>query len=1334
MGLFNKIAKWGFSSATRRSGKKSAEANRRGAENRRCRFESMEERRMLDADPVIAGITYLEGDTGEDTGPDYFEVTFQGGGQTTQLTQFVINGDQDGSGGLSQGDMFFDHAAGGPGAAGFHPFEFDAANSNGITAEDIVSVEYANDGLQLIVTLRNFEAGDKLAFTVDVDEVETLRDDKIASGVEFEGTLFTATFADQYHTFESRDFNVPHTLENGAIQNQQTGIFYDEYDDLFAAGNGLLETPLNLKADNAELAANRTDGSIVAYDLVEKPITISGQVYHDENADCHRDADEQGIANVTLKLQLLNSSNGQYETVATTTTDDNGFYEFGLDLDLKPGTYRIIETQPEGFLSVGAQAGEVSGNTTGTVGNDEAGEPNVIGDIVIPNGGDVAVNYDFCEVLPASLSGHVWHDLNNDGVRDPGEDPIAQVLITVTRLGSKDGNPNDPFQDMEPITVVTDANGFYQVDLLPPGLYEIVEISNYPADFDPLAGFIDGKDSLGSIGGVPKGFKSNDQFSGIELCAGDAGINYDFGEIQPVLINGYVSITDVEGHCLDPTDPNYQGIEGVVIELYDAEGNFIDVALTDADGFYEFTQLPPGGYTIVQVQPDGFVDAGQDLGSAGGVIGDNRFSEVNLLSGAQGLNYNFCEHQYGSIDGFVHTEHNGNKTLDLDAGEIALEGVVVQLLDGDGNVIAQTTTDADGYYRFDNLLPGQYGLREIQPTDYLDVGAIVGSDQATGETGSGTVGENEIIGIQIGSGQNLVRYNFCEAEPARIQGRVWHDGPNFRTEDGALPANYRDQRDGIYQSGVDTPISGVRMYLYFMNDLAGGSVNPVPVTLDSVLAEYYPHLDGQPGDTPVWIDTDANGEYVFDGLPAGNFIVLQTQPEGYADANDIVGSTTGFTFNSELEASLAPSALANTFSNGQLMDSVAGIQVQAGGVSVQNNFTEVRVEQLPDEPPENPPPTSNPPPTFNPPGSPTPPGGPGLNLYRHQGPFQSTVVGGRVAIGVDAAPLSESWTWHLSVVNGGNPRGEGQSDDGVWMQASFLSEAEWARQDMDDSLWSFAKFQPHSGELEIQDRTVRFGMLDGIPLAGDFNGDGIDEIAVYRNGFWYLDIDGNGTWEREDLVAQLGSDTDQPVVGDWDGDGKDDIGIFGPRWLRDDEAIAREPGLPNPDNDARLRPKNLPPASNDATEGVRVMRLASYGKSRADLIDHVFEYGDEEDIAITGDWNGNGIRSIGIFRGGQWQLDVDGNGQLDASDQTARFGRSGDQPVVGDFDGDGIEEIGVYRNGTWIIDTNGNQELDATDRVFEMGSAGDQPVVGDWDGDGVDDPATVRFDVTSNWN
>ena len=177
---------------------KTAEAGTSGKQEllRKCYFEVMEQRRVLSADPVIAAVTYVEGDDGQDTSPDHFEVTFEGGAETTQLTQFTINGDQDLSGAHSSGDVFFDNNGEFPGTGQNHDFEFDAVNSQGIEASDIESVSVSSDGLLLTVQVSNFEAGDVLAFTIDVDEVEGLRNDTITSGVEFEGSFFETQFVD----------------------------------------------------------------------------------------------------------------------------------------------------------------------------------------------------------------------------------------------------------------------------------------------------------------------------------------------------------------------------------------------------------------------------------------------------------------------------------------------------------------------------------------------------------------------------------------------------------------------------------------------------------------------------------------------------------------------------------------------------------------------------------------------------------------------------------------------------------------------------------------------------------------------------------------------------------------------------------------------------------------------------------------------------------------------------------------------------------------------------------------------------------------------------------
>ena len=81
------------------------------------------------------------------------------------------------------------------------------------------------------------------------------------------------------------------------------------------------------------------------------------------------------------------------------------------------------------------------------------------------------------------------------------------------------------------------------------------------------------------------------------------------------------------------------------------------------------------------------------------------------------------------------------------------------------------------------------------------------------------------------------------------------------------------------------------------------------------------------------------------------------------------------------------------------------------------------------------------------------------------------------------------------------------------------------------------------------DQSVAFGEPDDLPVIGDWDGDGDDNIGLYRTGsttgVFYLDIDNDGG--AADIVTpEYGDLGDIPIAGDWDGDGDDNIGVYRP--------------------------------------------------------------------------------------------------------------------------------------------------------------------------------------------
>ena len=207
------------------------------------------------------------------------------------------------------------------------------------------------------------------------------------------------------------------------------------------------------------------------------------------------------------------------------------------------------------------------------------------------------------------------------------------------------------------------------------------------------------------------------------------------------------------------------------------------------------------------------------------------------------------------------------------------------------------------------------------------------------------------------------------------------------------------------------------------------------------------------------------------------------------------------------------------------------------------------------------------------------------------------------------------------------------------------------------------------------------------------------KIGVFRPTKWFLDVNGNGSWnpDLDTTYTNFGLSGDVPVVGDWNADGFSEVGIF------------------------RAGVWALDVNGNGTWDGGFDSAYASFGTAG--------------DIPVTGDWNGDGTTQIGVFRDGTWILDANGNGAWDdtVTDTVyASFGTAGDVPVTGDWNGDGTTQIGVFRDGTWILDANGNGAWDpGTDIVYaSFGTAGDVPVTGDWNGDGTTQIGIFRGDGT----
>ena len=462
--------------------------------------------------------------------------------------------------------------------------------------------------------------------------------------------------------------------------------------------------------------------------------SIGDRVWNDANGDGIQNSNEAGLNEVIVTLYTDDDGDGTFDDAAgMTTTDGNGNYVFdGLDADayvvqidsnsLPVGVTWTQTGDPDEF----AQAATAADNQTTSP--------------IILAPGDVFVNADFGyqgnDANTHSIGDTIYLDSNGDGNFDGGEPGIANVTIT---LLDDDGNPI--------AQVTTDANGNYLFPGLPNGDYSVVV-----TDTNNILGALQQNDDPDAI---------FDNRSTVSLSSDDD--LQDFGYIP----KSHNSLLGLIGDTIyfDINDDRSQqagepGIEGVTVELIDEGTGFVvRSTISDENGNYYFGSLPADTYTV-RVDTATLPNAGVGMVNSddpdNGGDGDNE-SDVTIGGAGVDLDQDFGYNVStpNSISGTIWNDTNADGTLD--GGETNFfEGVTVNLFDGNGNIVAMTTTDVNGDYSFEGLPNGDYTVT------VTDDDNVLAGNWLTDGSNDGVNNNSQIVNYEVSvtGGQNDVTSDF----------------------------------------------------------------------------------------------------------------------------------------------------------------------------------------------------------------------------------------------------------------------------------------------------------------------------------------------------------------------------------------------------------------------------------------------------------------------------------------------------------------------------------------------------------------------------------------------
>ena len=611
------------------------------------------------------------------------------------------------------------------------------------------------------------------------------------------------------------------------------------------AGKGKLTTPtISLTTSNANVS--KVDFGFV------KPASVGNFVWFDANKDGIQDADEVGVAGVTVTLTdgagnpVIDLGGNPVKPV---TTDANGKYEF---TNLMPNVDRIVANAGEENYKVTFTVPAGYSATTSHAAFDGEKDSNGTESSVTLTEGQNDETVDFGLVADGTIGDTLFWDVDNNGGSEPSgaDKPLAGVTVKLTYT--------TPAGVEKTLTTVTDENGKYSFKDLAPGDYVVTVDKASLATVCPecTAQTHAPSGDLTASEGQELSLTSKVTLSPGAMTNNDQ--DWAFTGSADTAIKKAITTPSAEEQGTFDFAP---GKEITYTLTLTNNGPSVATGVTASDKL-------PAGVTFVSAEGDGSYNAETGKWDLSGLtIAKDEVKTITITvritgEGVGSLITNVAtithQDQYG--DNPTNNESSasfkggynlgGTIYRDSDASysksdsEQRFAGVTVALLNEDGTPVLDSegkpmtaTTDEKGAYQFVGLAPASYRVVIVDP----DKGDLAGLIPTQAYTGKGAT--EAAVTITDASVQGV---DFGLVAPATIGDRVWND------------------KDG---NGVDNGEPGVPGVTVILKDANGVEVGRTT--------------------------TDGNGNYRFAGLVPGTYTVDIEVPAGFNAATTSMTVTVG---------------------------------------------------------------------------------------------------------------------------------------------------------------------------------------------------------------------------------------------------------------------------------------------------------------------------------------------------------------------------------------------------------------------------------------------------------